>query len=296
MFSKSGFSPTEHARAVLNILEDSAGEQLRLERTERAVINILEDFGAEKTRLEGTQKAVLNILDDLATEKERLERTQEEVASSAQVVRASLHEKEVLLKEVHHRVKNNLQVISSLLNLQARYLVDPEARVIFLKSRDRVQSIALVHERLYQSPDLSHIDFAEYVVVLVDSLCHAHDATGRGIAWEFALGGSRLAIDQAIPCGLLINELVTNCLKHAFHGRDAGRIRIALREAASGLLELEVGDDGIGLPADLDPHATRSLGLDLVCTFASQIGARVDIERDGGARFRFTFATEPRGT
>jgi two-component sensor histidine kinase len=282
-------------RAILNILEDSGLEKLRLEETERAVLNILEDFGSEKRRLEDTQKAVLNILDDLGVEKSRLEDSQREVVRSEQAVRGSLREKEVLLKEIHHRVKNNLQVISSLLNLQARYLTDPAAREIFNESQNRVQSIALVHEKLYQSANLSHIDFAEYVVSLVDNLFHTHDAAERGIRRELDLGGVRLAIDLAIPCGLIINELITNCLKHAFRGRPGGVVEIAMHRLDGGALELVVADDGNGMPADLDPRHTQSLGLDLVFTFAEQIEAEVAIAREGGTRFRFTFAAEQGG-
>jgi len=196
----------ETERAVLNILEDFGSEKARLEDMQTAILNILEDFGSEKERLENMQTAILNILDDLATEKARLEETQKEVVRSEQTVRASLREKEVLLKEIHHRVKNNLQVISSLLNLQARYLNDPAAREIFNESQNRVLSIALVHEKLYQSADLSHIDFAEYVAVLVDNLLHTHDATKRGIVRELELGGTRLTIDVAIPLPGLIKR------------------------------------------------------------------------------------------
>ena len=293
---ESPFGTAEHARAVLNILEDFAAEKGRLQDAQRAVLNILEDSGVEKQRLEETERAVLNILDDLATEKDRLEDIQKEVVRSEQAVRVSLREKEVLLKEIHHRVKNNLQVISSLLNLQARYLADTAARDIFHKSQDRVQSIALVHEKLYQSANLSHIDFTEYVITLVDNLLHTHDAAVRGIVRVLDLSDIRLAIDLAIPCGLIVNELATNCLKHAFRGRDSGVIRIVLRRLNPQLLELSVQDDGVGMPVDLDPRHTESLGLDLVFTFADQIDARVEIARDGGTTFRFTFASEQRGS
>jgi two-component sensor histidine kinase len=244
----------------------------------RAVVNILEDFADEKQRLKETERAVLNILDDLASEQKEVVHT--------------LREKEVLLKEIHHRVKNNLQVISSLLSLQARYLADPAARAIFNASQSRVQSIALVHEKLYQSANLSHIDFAEYVLDLIDNLFHTHGAAERGIVRQLDLGGTRLAIDLAIPCGLIINELITNSLKHAFPAGRGGVLEIVLRHVDSKRLELCVADDGVGMPADLDPRKTESLGLDLVFTFAEQIDARVDIIREGGTRFCFTFAAE----
>lgn len=290
--SATTFSPADYTKAVLNILEDFGLEKQRLALTERAVLNILDDFASEKGRLQDTQNAVLNILDDLAVERDRLEHTQQEVLRSEQAVRASLREKEVLLKEIHHRVKNNLQVISSLLNLQARYLTDAAAREIFNESQNRVQSIAMVHERLYRSANLSHIDFTEYAVALIDNLFHAHDGVERGIALKLELHGGRMAIDMAIPCGLIINELITNCLKHAFRGRVAGIIRVALEPRPPHHLELIVEDDGVGLPSDLDPRQTQSLGLDLVFTFAEQIDAAVEITSNAGTRFRLTFPAD----
>ena len=181
--------PADFSRAVLNILEDSDAEKSRLHDAQKAVLNILEDFGGEKTRLEEMQSAVLNILDDLGSEKDRLQEAQEELVRSDRAIRGSLREKEVLLKEIHHRVKNNLQVISSLLNLQARYLSDEGAREIFNESQNRVQSIALVHEKLYQSADLSHINFQEYLDTLVGNLLHASNARQRGILHSVDVGG-----------------------------------------------------------------------------------------------------------
>jgi PAS domain S-box-containing protein len=204
-------------------------------------------------------------------------------------IRASLQEKEVLLKEIHHRVKNNLQVISSLLNLQARHLPDPGARRIFAESQNRVQAIALVHEKLYRSGDLSQIPFDEYIQTLVSNLCHSLDAAERDISPRVEIGGIRLAVDVAIPCGLIINELVTNSLKHAFPNRRGGCIQVLLRRDGSGRLELIVQDDGVGLPSGLDPRQTPSLGLDLVFTFAEQLGATVDVRRHPGTAFSFVF-------
>jgi two-component sensor histidine kinase len=276
-------------KALLNILDDVGSEKQRLEDTQRAILNIADDGEAERLRLRETQRAVLNILDDLEVEKSLLEKTQSEVLRSEQTVRASLREKEVLLKEIHHRVKNNLQVISSLLNLQARYLPDPAARAIFSQSQNRVQSIALVHERLYESADLSHVNFAKYVVVLLDNIFDTYGAENRGIAKVIDIGDVNLTVDVAIPCGLIVNEVVTNALKHAFPDGRTGTVRVSLTEGPEEMLELTVQDDGVGIPPGIDPRNTVSLGLDLVATFAEQLNAEVVIVREGGTSFRFRF-------
>ncbi|MEI9936893.1 MAG: sensor histidine kinase [Pseudomonadota bacterium] len=281
--------PKPEHRSALDVLEATETDRLRLGATERALLNILEDFGAEKSQQEATQKAMLNILDDLAAEKRCLEQTQRYVVRSELAARALLREKDTLVKEIHHRVKNNLQVISSLLNLQARTFSDPTMRAAFNASQNRVQAIALVHEKLYQSATLSHIDFAEHIVSVVDSLFSAYDASERGITREYDLTGPPLAIDLAIPCGLIVNELVSNCLKHAFRDRVSGAIRICFRRRAALRVELTIADDGIGLPRDIEPRSTETLGLDLVFTFAEQIAADVAVERLNGTTFRLSF-------
>jgi PAS domain S-box-containing protein len=204
-------------------------------------------------------------------------------------IRSSLREKEVLLKEVHHRVKNNLQVISSLLSLQAHHLADPSGRAMLAESQARVRSIALVHEKLYQAGDLSHVHFDEYVRELVGDLFHSLNADGRPIAPRIEVEDVTLAVTTAIPCGLIVNELVTNALKHGFPGGQGGSICIRLRSCGADRLELVVEDDGIGLPLDLDPRATSSLGLDLVYTFAEQLDAEVQVRRERGTGFSFVF-------
>jgi PAS domain S-box-containing protein len=204
-------------------------------------------------------------------------------------IRSSLREKEVLLKEVHHRVKNNLQVISSLLSLQAHHLADPSARAMLGESQARVRSIALVHEKLYQAGDLSHVQFGEYVRELVADLFHSLNADGRPIAPSIEVEDVSLAVTTAIPCGLIVNELVTNALKHGFPGGQGGAIHIGLRACGGDRLELVVEDDGVGLPRDMDPRATSSLGLDLVYTFAEQLEAEVEVRRERGTGFSFVF-------
>ncbi len=204
-------------------------------------------------------------------------------------LRGSLKEKEILLKEIHHRVKNNLQVISSLLNLQARHTLDTGARALLAESQSRVQSIALVHEKLYQAKDLSYVDFDAYVRTLVTSLLHTQDSVGRRIECAIELGEVRLPIDTAIPCGLIVNELVTNAFKHAFPDGRPGTIRISLKRTNGARAALTVSDDGVGLPALLDPSRTGSLGLELVFTFAEQLEAAVQVRSERGTIFRVEF-------
>ena len=268
-------------------LEDFGAERQRFESMQRAILNIAEDAEAEALRLHDTQKALLNILDDLGAEKTLLQKTQEELIRSEQLTRISLREKEVLLREIHHRVKNNLQVISSLLNLQAHALTDPAVREIFNESQNRVQSIALVHEKLHQSTDLSHVNFEEYTAALLDNLFDTYNAADRGISRSIDVG-VQLGIDAAIPCGLIVNELVTNALKHGFPAGRQGTVSVSLHEEIGGL-KLVVADDGVGLPSNIDPRKTASLGLDLVFTFAEQLDAQVEVVCARGTAFLFQF-------
>jgi len=202
---------------------------------------------------------------------------------------ASLREKEVLLKEIHHRVKNNLQIIQSLLNMQARNV--REARVVnaLRESQNRVRTMALIHERLYRSTDLSEIDMREYIGRLAAELCQSYGAEAARISLELELGGVRLGIDSAIPCGFIVNELVSNCLKHAFPGDRPGRLRVGLRREPSGPVRLSVRDDGRGLPEGLDFRRTETLGLQLVCTLVDQLGGTIEREPGGGTAFLVTF-------
>ncbi|HKU43826.1 MAG TPA: PAS domain S-box protein, partial [Polyangiales bacterium] len=222
-------------------------------------------------------------LHDMSKELER------RVEARTRELKAALREKEVLLKEIHHRVKNNLQVISSMLNLQAMHLHDDAVQQVFAESQGRVQSIALVHETLYESQDLSSVNFSEYIHTLVTTIMQAQATPDRNIATLIDAEGVRLPVGTAIPCGLIVNELVTNSLKHAFPNRSTGAIRVSLHNRPNSTIELIVGDDGVGLPADLDPRTVSSLGLDLVYTFAEQLGAAVDLRRSGGTEFRFEF-------
>ncbi|HEY7512552.1 MAG TPA: histidine kinase dimerization/phosphoacceptor domain -containing protein [Vicinamibacteria bacterium] len=202
-------------------------------------------------------------------------------------LQASVHEKEVLLREVYHRVKNNLQVISSLLSLQEIHLTDPAATAVLRHARDRVRSMALVHERLYRSSDLTQVDFGEYLRELARELRHSYGA--HEIRFVFDLHQAGLGIDVAIPCSMIVHELVSNALRHAFPGGGPGRIEIALIPEAPAQARLTVADDGAGLPAADEPPRSGSLGLQLVQMMVEQIGGRMDVRRTPGARFDIVF-------
>jgi two-component sensor histidine kinase len=204
---------------------------------------------------------------------------------------ATLKEREVLLQEVHHRVKNNLQVISSLINMQLRSL-DGAGRDALLECQARVQAIALIHEKLYQAPDYSQVSFSEYTRSLAASVFRAIDVSPEGVALELAIEDVSLAVGKAIPCGLILNELMTNALKHAFPDERTGRIRVELARVAGGGLRLVVSDDGVGLPAGLDFETSASLGLQLVRMLARQLGAELDVSSVGGTRVRVTVPAE----
>jgi two-component system, sensor histidine kinase PdtaS len=205
-------------------------------------------------------------------------------------VKTSLREKEALLKEIHHRVKNNLQVVSSLLGLQSRSVADPETRKMFRESQNRIHSMALLHESLYQSENLSQVNFPDYIRELAAHLFHSYGVAAERIHLRTNLDRLALNLDTAVPCGLIVNELVSNSLKYAFPDGREGEIRIELRELRDGMARLVVADNGIGLRGDLDWTTTKSLGLRLVRTLAQQLGAKIDVVSDPGTEIQLTFA------
>ena len=207
-------------------------------------------------------------------------------------LRASVEEKEVLLREVHHRVKNNLQIVSSLLNLQdTSSRVDGSTGRILRESRNRIRSMALIHEQLYNSKDLARIDFSEYAKELVHYLGRSFDLVGKGIELQLAVDSQSLPVDQAIPCGMIINELVANGVEHAYP-EGGGEIRIAFQQnAGRGLLT--VGDDGQGLPSQLDPKTAETLGLRLIWALGEQLQADVEFDGSGGTEVRIGFEISP---
>jgi two-component sensor histidine kinase len=179
-------------------------------------------------------------------------------------LRAALQEKELLLKEIHHRIKNNIQIIASLLRLQASQLADDKVKAALLVCQSRIRSISLIHEKLYQSPDLVTIDFGDYIRTLSGELLRLFGTEASSVQLDVRAQGIRLPTKKAISCGLIISELVANALKYAFPEERKGTIRIEMSSQAQGRTALVVSDDGVGLPADFEDRKARRLGFQIV--------------------------------
>lgn len=208
-------------------------------------------------------------------------------------LKSSLDEKELLLREIHHRVKNNMQVISSLLSLQANQIEDKQYVDKFNESKNRIKSMALVHEKLYQSKDMASIDFNDYITSLAKSLFQFHESSEDKITLKINAEAILLGIDTAIPCGLIINELLSNCLKHAFPGGRKGNVTITLSKTENEEnpeYNIIVSDDGIGIPENFDIRNTSSLGMELVFTLVEhQLQGTLNLDRTNGTEFRIMF-------
>jgi PAS domain S-box-containing protein len=212
-------------------------------------------------------------------------------------LQASLQEKEALLKEVHHRVKNNLQVISSLLDLQSLQIQDAIALEAFRESQNRVKSIALIHEQLYQSKNLARVNLADYIGSLTSNLLQTYSMNPNNITLQLKVDEILLELDKLIPCGLIINELVTNALKHGFPGNTKGTIWVELNsvgvespEEKAHQYTLVVGNDGIKLQASQDLYSAKSLGLQLVNVLVQQLGGQLEITQNRGTEFKIRFS------
>lgn len=204
-------------------------------------------------------------------------------------VRKSLREKDVLLQEVHHRVKNNLQIMSSLVKLQAQHVGDTPTKDILKESENRIRSMAIVHTKLYNSKDYEVIDFADYVRSLTESYHTSYGMKLKRIRVNLNIRDILLNIDTAIPCGLIINELVTNAIKHAFNGSDGGVISISMTGKDNGPFTMTVSDNGAGLPAGFDVRTSKTLGLELVTLLTNQLNGKLEYQTNGGTEFRVTF-------
>lgn len=228
------------------------------------------------------EKMVLAILRDITRRKE-----------SEAKLRKSLQEKELLLKEIHHRVKNNLMVISSLLNLQSKYIKDKAALEVFRESQHRARSMALIHTMLYQSEDLKCIDFGDYISKLTTELFRTY-VTRDNIKLNLDVGEVLLDINTSIPLGLIVNELVSNSLKHAFPQGEGGEVTVSFQKTRDHYL-FQVADTGVGFPEDLDYKKTNSLGMRLVNTLTGQLDGEIDLDTTQGTSFTIKFSEEEYG-
>jgi PAS domain S-box-containing protein len=210
-------------------------------------------------------------------------------AAAEEKILSALREKEVLLKEIHHRVKNNLQVVASLLGLQSRSATDEQMRRMLLESQNRVHTMALLHECLYQSHNLSRIDFPDYIRQLVSHLYHSYEVQTGRVHLETKLQRLYLDLDAVVACGLIINELVSNSLKYAFPDCREGIIRIELTADSDHTAKLTVADNGVGFVGQFDLANAKTLGLRLVRTLAEQLGGTIELRMQGGAEARLTF-------
>jgi two-component sensor histidine kinase len=208
-----------------------------------------------------------------------------EQREAGQKIRAALAEKEVMMREIHHRVKNNLQMMSALLELQAGYVQDEQVRDYFRDSQRRIQSMAMVHEQLYHTENMAQIDFVAYLNTLIDNLRGQYAERCNQVAIRIDANACVLPVDTAIPCGLVLSELVSNAMKHAFPNGRSGELLIKLDCANPGKVILEVADNGVGLPAGLDVQHSNSFGLRLISLMVErQLHGKLKIESNNGTR------------
>ncbi|MDT8396386.1 MAG: PAS domain S-box protein [bacterium] len=219
----------------------------------------------------------LSVIRDISDRQEAQER-----------IRNSLAEKEILLREIHHRVKNNLQVISGLLNLQSQYIGDVGVRSVFKESQNRIKTMALIHEELYQREDLALINLAKYLRDLVENLFQSYMVKKEAVELVLDIPALEINLDTAIPCGLIVNELVSNALKHAFPDQRKGKIEVSVTRLG-GTYTLTISDDGVGLPEGMDYRKVKSMGMQLVVVLVEQLGGELTYNGEGGTSFMMTF-------
>jgi two-component sensor histidine kinase len=297
----------ETAFVPVILLSARAGEESRVEGMEAGADDYLtKPFSARellarvKAHLELTKaRREVEAMRRLAEERlqaalhaEALQEAHDQVAKLAEERSIELKEKEVLLKEIHHRVKNNLQVISSLVSMQANTLTDERIREELDDVSNRIRSMALVHEKLYQANNLAYVDFAEYTTSMLGALWRSHGVLADKIRLNLAVVPVAFPIETAIPCGLILNELAINAIKHAFpqDGNGDREVTVGIHvDSVTNTFSLRVSDNGVGLPVGLDWRQSPSLGLRLVQILASQLRGKVETGTGPGAEFQVTF-------
>ena len=277
--------PTRLAIAVQESLEKA-----RLRSAQREAEAALKQAKDTLERTLEERTAALNaVTAELRADLAHRQRIEQELRDSQARFQAALQEKEVLLAEVYHRIKNNLQIIASLFDLQADMVSDPQVRALFEESQQRIQAVALLHESLSQSGNIARIPAAQYIHRLSNQVFQAYAPPGDRITLSIQADPIWIAVRNAVPYGLLVNELLSNSLKYGFPGDRGGEITIALRVLPEGQIVLIVRDTGVGFPADMDFRRTGSLGLQLVCLLTEQLGGTIELERISGTQWTLTF-------
>lgn len=220
------------------------------------------------------------------------QRSMQELNERAAALTGSLEQRDVLLREVHHRVKNNLQVISSLINLQVRKLEPGVPRDVLTECKMRFEAVALIHEKLTQSCDFAHVRFSDYIAGLADNVLHAADAAAAGVSLSIDADAVSLGMNKVIPCGLILNELLTNAMKHAFPEDRGGTIRVTLKHSGPDRVRLTVSDNGVGMRA-CGTEITTSVGLQLVSTLSEQLDGQMQILGLDGTSVTVEFPADP---
>lgn len=267
-------------------------EELVKVRTAELQLEIGEREKAEKALREAHDNLERRVAERTAELKLANEELHQEIKERKRVgtrLKASVKEKVVLLKEIHHRVKNNLQIISSLLRLQSRFVKDKQTIDMFNISQSRIKSMALIHDKLYQSKDLTKINFSDYIKSLTTYLFSAYPVEGEKIALQLDLKNFYLDINRAIPVALIVNEIVSNSLKHAFPDGRGGEVFIKMESDKKGKCRLTLGDNGVGFPNGFDIHKTETLGMKLMHDLASQIHGTIELDKKEGATYKITF-------
>lgn len=272
---------------IFNMVED-------LTRINNEQTNVLRDVMKNLTRhmhkpITGSEiGSEVNLYDELGRLNNELTNAQRELTKKNIQLTELNQQKEMLLKEIHHRVKNNLMIISSLLNIQSRYLKDEESKEIFRESQNRAKSMALIHERLYRSTDLKNIDFKEYITTLANDLYRTYVKDPLRVSLQLDIPELSIDINAAIPLGLILNELITNSMKYAFLGDEKGKVYVVFTKK-DGSFILRVGDDGVGFPDDVDYKNTGSLGLQLVNSLTEQLDGKLELDSSKGTEFKIIF-------
>ncbi len=270
--------------------------KLQLREKELAYENKEKEKELQITKIEGEQNLLLSILGALGIifilgffAYRRVQAANKTIDQQKDSLTQSLQEKEVLLKEIHHRVKNNLQIISNLMAKQARKTTDETVKKMMQEGQDRVQSMALIHQNLYQSDNLSEIDMKAYLEELTDNIARTQTTAGKTIALQLDIDDSKLDIDTAIPLGLILNEVITNAYKYAFADKDEGEIAIVFKKIADQKSLLQIKDNGIGMPDNFSFKKAKSLGLNLVQGLVQQLDGTMQLDGKDGTAFELVF-------